>query len=75
MVDKDMEAAVFSLLELHSFEEILDTLRAYTETQARLANLLQQLEAGQEWQTQLRALNMACAVLQGQDELVSVEIE
>ncbi|MEL7082995.1 MAG: hypothetical protein AAF268_10325 [Cyanobacteria bacterium P01_A01_bin.3] len=73
MVDERMEAVVFSLLERYSFEDILDTLRTYSKTQARLANLLQQFDAGEEWQIQVTALNMACAALQEQDALVSVE--
>lgn len=75
MVDERMEAAVFSLLEHHSFEEILETLQTYTETQARLAHLLQESAAGQDWLIQLGALNMAFAVLKGQDVLVTVESE
>ena len=75
MVDERMEATVFSLLESHSFEEVLDTLRTYAETQARLANLLKQSDAGREWQMQLSALKMACAVLHEQDALVGVEAE
>ena len=75
MVDERVEAVIFSLLEHHSFEDILNTLCTYAETQAHLASLLQEYAAGKDWQTQLDALNMAVAVLQGQDELVTVDSE
>ena len=75
MVDERVESVVFSLLEHYSFEDVLDTLRTYSETQARLANLLQQFDASEEWQIQVSALDMACAALQARDALVSVDSE
>ena len=75
MVDEHIEAGVFSLLESYSFEEILDTLRAYAETQARLAELLKQSDAGREWDMQVSALKLACDLLNEQDALVGVEVD
>ena len=75
MLDECVESAVFALLECHSFEEVLSSLYGYAETQSRLASFLQQSDAGQAWQVQASALNMARSFLQERDVLAVVEGE
>ena len=75
MVDERIEDAVFALLECHSFEEILSSLHGYAETQSRLATLLHQSIAGQDWQVQATALKMARSCLCERDALAVVEGE
>ena len=67
MVDERVEATLFPLLEEHSFDEVLQALRSYVDTQVQLAQMLRQDAAFSDWQHQAAALEMANAVIQGKE--------
>lgn len=62
-VDKNLETALFSLLEQYSLEEVIYTLYKYSDLQARLAKLLEQPKATTKWQHQADALFIVSEIL------------
>ncbi|MEM6445269.1 MAG: hypothetical protein AAFY57_01260 [Cyanobacteria bacterium J06642_2] len=63
MVDETLESALFPLLEEHGLEDILFAFYRYADTQARLAEFLQQAEAADSWRHQAIAIDLACEAL------------
>lgn len=63
MADDTLETALFPLLEEHSLEDILFAFYRYADTQARLANFLQQVDAADNWRQQAMAIDLACEAL------------
>lgn len=63
MVDETLETTLFPLLETHSLEDILFAFYRYADTQARLAQFLQQGDAASNWRQQAAAIDLACEAL------------
>lgn len=66
--DKNLETALFGLLERYGLEDIVEMLYRYTDLQAELAKILQQDEAAANWDRQADALNIACEMLAETDD-------
>ena len=59
----NLESSLFELLEEHNLEEILFALYRYADTQARLAKVIQERTAHDDWEQKACAVDVACEVL------------
>jgi hypothetical protein len=71
-LDKNLETAVFNLLERYCLEDIVETLYRYSDLQAELAKVLNQPQAVAKWDRQADALNSASEKL---DEICDDEFD
>jgi hypothetical protein len=66
--DKNLENALFGLLERYGLQDVVEILYRYTDLQAELAKTLQQDEAAAKWERQADALDTTCEMLEETDD-------